>query len=454
VQELDTLLDGRLTRAAADANPVAVVHVAGELAALRVAAIAIDELDAEGLRTAAARAVRAHHDTRAVAWALDQSLPVDERVQIQALVEGAILGGYEAGRWKSGGPARGVEKFIVCGADEELGALAARAEIVARWTNVARELVDAPPNFATPQGLAERAAAIGDLRVETLDPVSAGLPALAAVGGSSSAAPALIVLRHEPPNVPSSPRLALIGKAVTFDSGGYFLKPQADIVRQKGDMAGGAAVLAALGAIAELGVPLRVLGVLAACENMLGAGAMRPSDVIKTAAGLTVEVTNPDAEGRLILADALWYARAQRVTHIVDLATLTGAMRAAVGDLYAGVFANDDAWRAAVVDAGNAVGDLAWPWPLHPRYQRLLDSTLADLRNTSGKTFGYPITAAAFLERFAGEEPWAHVDMIGPALLDDDRGDAVGRGASGYGVRMLVELAARLAGPPARPDRP
>src|ERR671930_541167 len=321
--------------------------------------------------------------------------------------------------------------------DVRLGRAAADADPVA-VVHVARDL-------------AARAAAIGGLRVEALDPVSAGLPALAAVGGSSSVEPALIVLRHEPANVPAAPRLALVGKAVTFDSGGYFLKPQADIVRQKGDMAGGAAVLAALGAIAELGVPLPVTGVLAACENMLGAGAMRPSDVITTAAGLTVEVTNPDAEGRLILADALWYARGQGATHLVDLATLTGAMRSGMGDLYGGVFANDDAWRAAVVDAGNAVGDLAWPWPLHPRYRRLLDSTVADLRNTSGKGFGYPITAATFLERFAGEGPWAHVDMPGPALLDDDRGDAFGTGASGYGVRMLVALAARLADVPARP---
>jgi leucyl aminopeptidase len=449
LQDLDALLEGRLATAAADADPVAVVQVAGELAAHRVAAVAIDDVNAEGLRTAAARAVRAHSGARAVAWAFDPSLPVDEVDQIQAVVEGAVLGGYDAGRWKSGAPPRGVDRFIVCGAREELREAAARAEIVARWTNVARELVDAPPNVATPSGLAERAAAIGGLQVEALNPVSAGLTALAAVGGSSSVEPTLIVLRHEPPNAPASPRLALVGKAVTFDAGGYFLKPQADIVRQKSDMAGGAAVLAALGAIAELDIPMPVIGVLAACENMLGAHAMRPSDVITTAAGLTVEVTNPDAEGRLILADALWYARGQRTTHIVDLATLTGAMRSGMGDLYGGVFANDDAWRAAVVDAGNAVGDLAWPWPLHRRYRRLLDSKLADLRNTSGKGFGYPITAAAFLERFAGEEPWAHVDMIGPALLDEDRGDALGPGASGYGVRMLIELASRLSDPQA-----
>ena len=194
------------------------------------------------------------------------------------------------------------------------------------------------------------------------------------------------------------------GKAVTFDTGGYFLKPQSDIVRQKADMAGGAAVVAALGAIAELGLPLSVTGVVPACENMLSGSAIRPTDVITTAAGLTVEVTNPDAEGRLILADALWWARRDGATHLVDLATLTGAMRAGMGDLYAGVFATDDAWRDAVVDAGNASGDLAWPWPLHPRYRSLIESTVADLRNTAGKSFGFPIIAATFLRQFAGED--------------------------------------------------
>jgi leucyl aminopeptidase len=215
-------------------------------------------------------------------------------------------------------------------------------------------------------------------------------------------------------------------------------------VRQKGDMGGGAAVLAALGAIAELELPLSIIGVLPACENMIGPDAVRPSDVITTAAGITVEVTNPDAEGRLILADALHYARGQGATHIIDLATLTGAMRAGMGDLYGGVFANDDDWRDLIVDAGNASGDLAWPWPMHRRYRKLLESRVADLRNTSGRPYGYPITAATFLEHFAGQGPWAHVDMLGPALLDDDRDDAIGKGASGYGVGMLVELVSRL----------
>src|SRR5262249_37995927 len=173
----------------------------------------------------------------------------------------------------------------------------------------------------------------------------------------------------------------------------------------------------ARGRTPELGRPVRAPGGRPACENMLSGTAIRPTDVITTAAGITVEVNNPDAEGRLILADALWYARRDGATHIVDMATLTGAMRAGMGDLYAGVFASDESWRDEVVRAGNASGDLAWPWPLHPRYRPLLESTVADIRNTAGKGFGYPIVAATFLAQFAGEGPWAHVDMLGPALL-------------------------------------
>jgi len=439
---------GAPERAVAAADPVAMVYASG--APLAVVA---HEPDADGLRTAAALAVRACRDGGTVAWALDASLPVPVEEQVRALAEGAVIGGYDGRRWTSSGVPRSVERFVICGAGDDLEAAVDRAALIGRWTNAARELVDAPPNVVSPTGLAERAAALPGLRTEVIDAKQAGLGALAAVGGSSPIDPVLIVLRHEPPGAPDAPRLALVGKSVTFDTGGYFLKPQSDIVRQKADMGGGAAVLGALGAIAELGLPLSVTGVLPACENMLSGRAIRPTDVITTASGLTVEVTNPDAEGRLILADALWWTRRDGATHLVDLATLTGAMRAGMGDMYAGVFANDDAWRDAVVDAGNASGDLAWPWPLHPRYRRLIDSTVADLRNTAGKSFGFPLVAATFLQQFAGDGPWAHVDMLGTAFLDEDRGDAFGRGATGYGVRMLVELAARTAGVAVRPER-
>jgi leucyl aminopeptidase len=430
---------GAPQRAVTEADPVAIVYTAA--APLAVVAL---EPDVDGLRTGAARAVRACRGGGTVAWALDASLPLAVEDQIRALTEGAVIGGYDARRWRTGERPRGVERFVICGCGDDLAPVADRAALVARWTNAARELVDAPPNVMSPAVLAERATTLPGVRTETIDAGEAGLGALAAVGASSPIAPRLIVLRHQPTQAPDAPRLALVGKAVTFDTGGYFLKPQSDIVRQKADMAGGAAVVAAVGAIAELGLPLSVTGVVPACENMLSGSAIRPTDVITTAAGVTVEVTNPDAEGRLILADALWWARREGPTHLVDLATLTGAMRAGMGDMYAGVFANDESWRGTVVDAGNASGDLAWPWPLHPRYRSLIDSTVADLRNTTGKIFGFPIVAATFLQQFAGDGPWAHVDMLGTAMLEEDRGDAFARGATGYGVRMLVELAERM----------
>src|SRR3954454_3648504 len=383
---------GAPARALEDADPVAMVYTAaGPLAVIKL------EPGADGLRTAAARAVRACRGGGTVAWALDT--PGEE--QVRALAEGAIIGSYDARRWRSGEPPRGVERFVICGT--ELASVAERAALVAHWVNAARELVDAPANVISPAGLQERAAGIPGLRCETFDAAEHGLGALAAVGGSSPIRPRLIVLGQEPRGAPDAPHLAFVGKSVTFDTGGYFLKPQHDIVRQKADMGGGAAVFGALGAIAELGLPVRVTGVLPACENMLSGTAIRPTDVITTAAGLTVEVNNPDAEGRLILADALWWTRRDGATHIVDLATLTGAARAGLGDVYAGVFANDPAWRAAVVGAGNASGDLAWPMPLHPRYRPLIESTVADLKNTGGKRVVFVVIDCALLQPFSGE---------------------------------------------------
>jgi leucyl aminopeptidase len=267
-----------------------------------------------------------------------------------------------------------------------------------------------------------------------------GLGALAAVGAGSANPPRLIVLRY---SGGGSGVLGLVGKAITFDSGGLYLKGRQDIVRQKADMAGGAAVIAAVGAIAELALPVNVTAAVPAAENMLSGTAYRPGDIVTTAAGVTVEVTNPDAEGRLVLADGLWFAKREGATRLVDLATLTGAMRAGMGDMYAGVFGNDEQWRARVVTAGEDSGDHAWPWPLHRRYRRLLDSPLADLRNSAGVDFGYPIVAAAFLERFVGDTPWAHVDIHSSAYIDRDR-DYLSSGATGAGVRLLIELADRV----------
>jgi leucyl aminopeptidase len=420
-------------RACEDADPVALVY--GDPTIVVVAT----GPGMDGLRTAAARAVRTARPDETIAWALDPASPVAPGDQVRALAEGAVLGAHDA---RGAGDDR---RFIICGPEaREHAAVAERAALVARWCNFARELVDAPSNTMTPADLARRAQTIPGLEADVLDAAGAGLTALAAVGGSSPVAPRLIVLRHRPADAPDAPRLSLIGKGVTFDTGGYFLKAKPEIVRQKADMAGGAAVLAAAGAIAELGIPLSVTAIVPACENLLSGTALRPTDVIETASGATVEVANPDAEGRLILADALWYARRDGATHLVDLATLTGGVPDALGDVHAGVFGIDPGWRDAVAEAGTAAGDPAWPLPLHERYETWLRSDVADLRNVAGRPLGFSIFAATFLAQFAGDGPWAHVDMLGTALAGEDRGDAVGPGATGYGVRMLVELAGRL----------
>jgi leucyl aminopeptidase len=433
---------GAPERATADADPVAMVYTAG--APLAVVAL---QPGVDGLRTAAARAVRACRGGGTVAWALDASLPLSVEEQVHALAEGAVIGGYDGRRWRSGEPPRGVERLVICGVGEQLAPVAERAALVARWINTARELVDAPPNVISPGALAERAAALPQVTAETIDPFAAGLGALAAVGGSSPARPLLIVLRHEPADAPDAPRLGLIGKAVTFDTGGYFLKPQADIVRQKADMAGGAAVVAAMGAIAELGLPLRVLAVVPSCENMPSGRSYRPGDIVTALNGKTIEVTNTDAEGRLVLADALTYARREGATHVVDLATLTGAVVIALGDFYAGVMGNDDAWVGRILDAGRASGDHAWRLPLHDTYRRLYRSIFADMKNSSDLRQAGPVYAARFLQEFAGEGPWAHLDIAGTAHLDRTRGDYyTQKGATGYGVRLLAELASGLAG--------
>jgi leucyl aminopeptidase len=214
----------------------------------------------------------------------------------------------------------------------------------------------------------------------------------------------------------------------------------------KGDMAGGAGTLHGMGALAALGTPVRAIAILAAAENMPGGGAFRPGDILRAANGKTIEVINTDAEGRLVLADALWYARREGATHVLDLATLTGAMELALGDYYAGVFANDDDWFAQIEAAGARSGDQVWRFPLHPRYRRYIDSTYADMKNGSTLRQGSPVLAAEFLKEFAGDGAWAHIDMAGPGFLERSRGDYLHvPGGTGYGVRLIAELGRMLA---------
>src|SRR5205823_3425387 len=233
--------------------------------------------------------------------------------------------------------------------------------------------------------------------------------------------------------------LGLVGKAITFDAGGISIKPALKMQDMKGDMAGGAGTLHGLGAVAALGLRVRATAVLAAAENLPGGDAFRPGDILRAANGKTIEIVNTDAEGRLVLADALWYARREGATHVLDAATLTGTMELALGDLYGGLFANDDEWRDRVVAAASRSGDLAWPFPLHERYRRYVDSAFADLKNGSTLRQGSPVLAAKFLQEFAGDGPWAHIDMSRPGFLERSRGDYYRvPGSTGYGGRLTA----------------
>jgi leucyl aminopeptidase len=415
-----------------------------------------DELDADTLRTAAAAVAReTERIGGSLAWLLDDSLGLSQAEQARAVADGLLLGTYDPGRWKTKASQEPpFERLVLVGSnDEALREAGERAATVAAAANRARDLANAGANLLTPEGLAERAAELAgehaNLSAEALGPDEAaelGMGAFAAVAQGSDNPPRMIVLRYEPPSPVGDVVLGLVGKAITFDTGGISIKPALYMEDMKGDMAGGATVLEGLGAIAELGLPLRALAVVAAAENAVGGSAYRPGDILVAMNGKTIEVTNTDAEGRLVLADALTHARQLGATHLLDFATLTGAMNRALGDLYAGVFGNDDAWRDLVVAAGEASGDHAWPWPMHRRYRGLIDSAFADMKNSSVRGQAQPTYAASFLEEFVGEGPWAHVDMAGTGFFTWGRNDYLWqKGGTGYGVRMIVELADRLA---------
>ncbi|HEX6490411.1 MAG TPA: leucyl aminopeptidase [Gaiellaceae bacterium] len=460
--ELDERLGGLLGKLAADGElngklkSAPLVHVNGGLRAARVALAGVgapEALDADALRTAAAAVIREADFASSIAWLLDDSLSLTAAEQARAIVDGTILGGYDPGAWKSEETGPRLERLLLVSADPEVAEQARRASRVAEWTNRARDLANEPPNVLTPAALAERAAAVAEgspllsTRALGLDEIrELGMGAFAGVAQGSHNPARLIVLDYEPPQRKTELVLGLVGKAVTFDTGGISIKPAQYMEDMKGDMAGGGSVIAALGALAELEVPVRAVGVVAATENAVGGGSFHPGDILTAMNGKTIEIINTDAEGRLILADALLYARQLGATHIVDFATLTGAMERALGDFYAGVFANDREWRTLVVESGEASGDHAWPWPLHPRYRRYIDSDYADLKNSNIRSQGVPVLAAEFLREFAGEGPWAHVDMAGTGFFTWPRHDYLWqRGGTGYGVRLICELAARLA---------
>jgi leucyl aminopeptidase len=411
-----------------------------------------EDVDAERLRVAAAVSVREAKrlEAASLAWALPE-FP-DRDGAAAALVTGTILGAYSFDRFRKSTAEEpkpvGLGSLTLV-APEGVAAAAEAARIGAEAQNRARDLQSTPANIATPSFLAARAEEIA----AGSDSVSAdvigreeiaalGMGGLTAVSQGGAEDPRLIVLRYSGGG--SGPTLGLVGKGVTFDTGGISLKPGAGMHEMKYDMSGAAAVLESVAAIAELGLEIDLIAIVPSTENMPSGTAVKPGDVITMYNGVTVEVNNTDAEGRLILADALAYAVELGAGRIVDLATLTGAVVIALGSSFAAVIANDDELAAEVSVAGEASGELTWRLPLHPEFKEMMKGTVADLSNLASKRKAGSITAASFLEEFVGETPWAHIDIAGTAW--DVGREYTGKDASGYGVRLLVELAKRQAG--------
>jgi leucyl aminopeptidase len=407
--------------------------------------------DAEALRKAAGVAARALAGSKKAAFAL----PVDSPDAVGAIAEGILLGAYSFDVYKENGKdakakngkAPLAEAALLGGKPRDAahkGAVA-RAVAVTEELNRARDLINTPPNDLTPAifaGIAQTAAKEHGIKVQVLDDkalTKGGYGGILGVGGGSAATPRLVKLSYTHPK--ADKHLAFVGKGITYDSGGISLKPAGHNETMKCDMSGAAAVFAAVVAAARLGLEVNLTGWLALAENMPSGSAVRPGDVLRMYSGKTVEVLNTDAEGRLVLADALWAASQENPDAIVDVATLTGAMMLALGSRTFGVMANDDAFRSAVHEAAEEVGEPAWPMPLPEHLRKGMESQVADIANM-GERMGGGLVAGLFLREFVGEGiTWAHLDIAGPAFNEGGPFGYTPKGGTGSAVRTLVRLA-------------
>ena len=426
---------------------LAVLHQPAGFAAKRLAVVGAgkrDVFDSATLRKAVGSAVRAlkQKGVKTLAWWLPDG-------DAAAAVEGAILGNYEPDVHKtSSKESKPLERFSVAVRSMASQTQAAfdRGKILADAQNFTRDLVNEPANLMTPTILADRAramAAESGLDCEVLDQDrmrQLGMGSLLGVAQGSVEPPALIVVRYRPASPPpTADHLGLVGKGVTFDTGGVSIKPAEGMEKMKYDMAGGAAVLGAMRAVARLKPAIPVTALVPAVENMVGARAQRPGDIVTSLSGKTVEVLNTDAEGRLILIDALTYAQRLGCTHLVDAATLTGAIVVALGHVNIGAFTNNDAMLARVMAAARAEGEKTWHMPLDEDYKDLLKSAFADLANIGGR-WGGAVSAAWFLREFTGDTPWVHLDIAGTAWLDEAK-PHLAKGPTGVCVRTFTNLA-------------
>ena len=422
----------------------------GKLGAKAVILVGVGErakLDADALRRAGAALAKRASKVKSVATTLLDAVPdsLDKTEAAQALAEGIRLGSYQFLKYKKDPKPTQLQKVVVLGrGGARIKAAVDRANAVADAVTWARDLVNEPAEAKGPADIVTKARALArstGLKVTVLTPdqmKAQRMGGVLGVGMGSDRPPRFLRLDYSPRGAKQT--IAFVGKGVVFDSGGLSLKTAAGMETMKTDMAGGAAVIAAMSALAKADVKVRVRGYVPLVENMPSGSAVRPGDVLKIRNGKTVEVLNTDAEGRLILADALSLATDDKPDAIIDLATLTGACVVALGDKIAGLMGNNDAWVEQVKDAAARAGESVWHLPLPEEYRRLIDAEVADIRNTGSSPGGGTLTAGLFLREFVGDVPWVHLDIAGPARAGGEDG-YVTKGGTGFGVRTLIELA-------------
>jgi len=469
IEALDRAASGRIAQATSAGDfrgkrgETLLLHPGPGLAAKRLLLIGLGaeaSLGADVLRDTAALAVREalHRRAERAALAVPASRRLKPAALAQALAEGAVLGAYRFDRHrtqkKDESRLTGVSLWFERGADARAArAGAASGALLASYQNLARDLSNEPPNLLPPAAFAreaEKAGSQAGARVRVLDPAELrrrGFGAMLAVAQGSANEPRLIVLEHgarpkrakKGTRAKQRPTICLVGKGVCFDSGGLSLKPSASMLRMKHDMSGGAAVIGAVCAAARLGLPLHVVGIVGAVENMPSGTAYRPDDIVTSLSGQTVEISNTDAEGRLVLADALHFAKSEFApVAIVDLATLTGACSVALGKWAAAILGNHERLAERMLAAGEATGERYWRLPLWDVHREFMRGSVGDLKQTGGRDGG-TITAAAFLSNFVGDTPWIHLDIA--PVADTEKASALQpAGATGFGVRSLVEL--------------
>lgn len=462
--EIDSALEGVILRLLkrreikGKSGTLSVIHTLGKLPASKVVIVGLgkrDDLNLDLIRKTTGEACRSleqnNSETIASVILRTDRIPADKASQ--AMAEGALLGTYSFRRHITREDEHGkISQLTIMTDDNSLlpgmESGSEKGKIIAEAAMNARDMVNEPANYMTPSDMAEIARRTGDetgLKVEILEKEAMqelGMGALLGVARGSEQPPKFIVMKYGGGKTPET-EIALIGKAITFDSGGISIKPSAGMEDMKDDMSGGASVIAAMGAIARLKPEINVLGIVPATENLPGGNALKPGDVITQMEGKTIEIISTDAEGRLALSDAIGYARKQEVKRIIDIATLTGAMQVALGDVCTGAFANNQELADTVIAAGEEAGERIWQMPMYDEYKEQNKSNVADIKNVGGRSAG-SITAALFLEEFVGDVPWVHLDIAGTAYTDKTKGYTV-KGATGVPVRTLVNLVLSLA---------